>query len=130
MSARRVTKRLVRIFVKETYGTRDSHDTEHSLLAVVGNTTVIEGRVGVIDDLVENEGLILHARFEGLISGGIAKVELRRLGDGVRASSPNEANGITDGSIDGEWNITENTLSGSDDDGVGGARARVTVIRA
>ena len=81
-------------------------------------TAVEEGRVGVVDDLVEGEALVLLAGGKRRVAGLVADLELRRLGDGVHVGVPLELDGITDGGIHCERNISENTLSRGDDDSV------------
>jgi hypothetical protein len=66
------------------------NDTEHSFLAVGGGSAVEEGRVSVIDNLVEHEALVLLARREGAVRGLVARGELRGLGDGVVVSTPHK----------------------------------------
>lgn len=86
-------------------------------------TAVEEGRVGVIDNLREREGLVLGAGSEGSVGGLVARSQLRRLGDGVVVGAPHEQDGVTDRGIDGERNVTENTLGRCDDDSVGSTAA-------
>jgi len=85
-----------------------------------------EDRVGVVDDLLKDEVLQLNARGEGNIGSLVARSELRALGDGVVVSAPDELDGIADGSVEGEGDVTEDTLSGSNPDnmslaGLGGS---------
>ena len=94
------------------------NDTEHALGAVVGNGTVEEGGVGIVDNLLEDEVLQLDTRGEGGVRGLVARSELRALGNGVVVSTPDELDGIADGSVDGEGNVTEDTLGRSDPDDV------------
>jgi len=91
---------------------------KHALFAVSRGTAVVEGRVGVVDDLAESEALILLARSEGGGGSLVAREELRRLGDGVLVGAPHELDCIADGSVNGEGNIPEGALSGSNDNGV------------
>ena len=105
-------------------------DTEHTLLAMGRYTAVEEGRVGIVDDLREDEALVLHARRESMIGSLVAKLELRRLGHGVVLGTPDELDGVTDGGVDGEGHVTEDTLGGGNDDGVGRASAAGAVVAA
>ena len=93
-------------------------DTEHALGAVVGNGAVEEGGVGIVDNLLEDEVLQLDTGGEGGIRGLVARSELRALGNGVVVSTPDELDGISNGSVDGEGDVTEDTLSRSDPDDV------------
>ena len=88
-------------------------DTEHALRAMVGNGAVEEYGVRIVDDLLEDEVFQLKTRGEGRIGGRVARSELRALGDGVVVSAPDELDCITDGSIDGEGDVTKDTLGGS-----------------
>lgn len=103
-------------------------DTEHSLLAVFSNSTVVEGGLGIVDNLIEGEGLVLFAGSERSFFGRVAKVELRTFGDGVWSSSPNKSDSITNRGVDGEGNISENTLSWGNPDSVSGTAALSVVI--
>jgi len=94
-------------------------DTEHALGAMVGNGTVEEDRVGIVDDLLEGEILHLNARGEGRIRSLVARSELRALGNGVVVSAPDELDSVADGSVDGEGDVTKDTLSRSNPDDVG-----------
>ena len=85
---------------------------------MVGNSAVEEGGVGIVDNLLEDEVLQLDTRGEGGIGGLVARSELRALGNGVVVGTPDELDGIADGSVDGEGNVTEDTLSRSDPDDV------------
>ena len=67
-----------------------------------------------------NEGLVLLARSEGLVTGLVAKFELGGLGHGVVICAPNKFDGIADRCIDGEGDISKDTLRGRDPDGVCG----------
>ena len=51
--------------------------TEHTLLAMGGDTTVEECRVSIIDNLSEDEALVLDTRSEGTISSLVANCFLR-----------------------------------------------------
>ena len=94
-------------------------DSKHSLLTVSGNTAVVECRVGIIDDLSEGEALVLYAGSERFIEGLVADLQLRRLRDGMHISMPDELNRVTDRSVRHEGHVAQDTLSRSDDDGVG-----------
>ena len=94
------------------------NDTEHTLATVGGNCAVEEDGIGVVYDLLEDEVFELAARGKGRILSGIARSELRALGDGVVVSTPDELDGITDGSVDSEGHITEDALGGSNIDDV------------
>lgn len=85
---------------------------------MVWNGTVEEDRVGIVDDLLKDEVFQLKTRGEGRIQSGVARSELRPFGDCVVISAPNEFDGITDGSVDGEGNITKDALGGSNVDNV------------
>lgn len=87
-----------------------------------GGTAVEERRVGVVNNLVEGEVLVMSARSERLVGSLVAKLKLRRLGDGVVVSPPYETDGVANRGVDSERNVTENTLCRSDDNGVGRAR--------
>lgn len=58
------------------------------------------------------------ARSEGRVAGLVAKFELGGLGHGVVICAPNEFDGVADGCVDGEGDISKDTLSGRDPDGV------------
>lgn len=96
-------------------------DTEHSALAVTTNGAVEVSGPGVGNDLAEDEVLDLRARSEGTLFSPVARQELGGLGDGVVVGPPSELDGLTDGGVHGEGNVTEDTLGGSDNDGVGDA---------
>lgn len=68
--------------------------------------------------ILTNEGLVLRARSEGLVTGLVAKIELGRLGHSVVVCAPNEFNGVANRCVDSEGNISKNTLSRRDPDGV------------
>jgi hypothetical protein len=80
---------------------------------------VEEDRVGIVDDLLKDEVLQLNTRGEESIGSLVARSELRTLGDGVVVSTPDELDGITDGSVDSEGDITEDALGRSNPDDVG-----------
>ena len=84
-------------------------------------TTVVEGGVGVVNNLIESEVLVVSSRSEGSGRGLVAKLKLGGLGDGVVVCSPDETNGISDRRVNGERNVTENTLGRSNNNGVGHA---------
>ena len=102
------------------------NDTEHSFVAMVGNGTVEEGGVGIVDDLLKDEVLQLDTRGEGGVGSLVARSELRTLGNGMVIGTPDEFDGIADGSVDGKRNVTEDTLGRSDPDDVSLAGGRVT----
>lgn len=106
-------------------------DTEHSLGTMIGNGAVEECGIGIVDDLLEYEVFQLKTGGKGRIRSRVAGSELRALGDGVVISTPDELDGITDGSIDGEGNITKDTLGRSniDDVSLAGLGWRVIVRR-
>ena len=79
-----------------------------------GNGTVDEEGVGVVDDLLEDKVLQLKTRGKGRVGSRVARSEFRALGDGVVVSTPDEFDGVADGSIDGEGNVTKDTLGWSD----------------
>lgn len=88
-------------------------------IPVTRSTAVEVDRVGVVNDLLKDESCVLLAGSEGAVASLVARSELARLGDGVVVRAPHEHDGITDGRVHGERNVTENTLRRSDDDGVG-----------
>lgn len=94
-------------------------DTEHSLLAMAGGTAEEVRWLGVIDNLVVDEVLVLDTRGEEGITSAVAREESRGLGHGVVVGAPHELDGVTDGGVDGEGNVTQDTLGGGDNDGVG-----------
>ena len=83
-----------------------------------GNGAVEEERVGIVDDLLKDEVLQLNARGEGRVGSLVAGSELRAFGDGVVVSTPDELDGITNGSVDGEGDVAEDTLGRSNPDDV------------
>lgn len=91
-----------------------------------GSSTVVERRVGVIDNLSERKALVLFARCEQMVRRLVAKLNLRGLGHCVVVGTPHEHDRIANGCVEGEWDIAENTLSGSNYDGVGCARSRAS----
>ena len=99
-----------------------------------GGTAVVEDGVGVVDDLVEDEALVVRARGKRRIAGLVADLELRGLGDGVDVSTPHETDSVANGSVGGEGDVTQDTLGRGDDDGVGdtvsASAARVVVAGA
>jgi len=80
---------------------------------------VEEDRVGIVDDLLKDEVLQLNARGEGSVGSLVARSEDGALGDGVVVGAPDEFDGITDGSVDGEGDVAEDTLGRSNPDDVG-----------
>lgn len=84
-----------------------------------GNGAVEEDRIGVVDDLLKGEVLELNTRGERRIGSLVARSELGALGDGVVVSTPDELDGITDGSVDGEGDVTEDTLGRGNPDDMG-----------
>jgi hypothetical protein len=77
---------------------------------MVGNSTIEEGGVGVVDDLLKDEVLEVKTRRNRRVGSRIAGSELRALGHGVVVGAPDELDGVTDGSVDGEGDVTEDTL--------------------
>ena len=100
-------------------GVRRVDDTEHAFGAVGGNGAVEEDRIGVVDDLLKGEVLELNTRGERRIGSLVARSKLRALGDGVVVSTPDELDGITDGSVDGEGDVTKDTLGRGNPDDMG-----------
>ena len=97
-------------------------------LPVTGGTAVEESGVGIVHDLVESEAHIVGAGCERRIRRLVAKLEFRGFRDGVVVGVPDEVDGVTDGSVDGERNVAKNTLGRCNNDSVGntiagGARA-------
>lgn len=86
---------------------------------MTGGTAVVEDRVRVVDNLVEGEALVVAAGRERRIAGLVADLELRGLGHGVDVGVPDEVDGVTDGGVGGEGDVTQDTLGGGNDDGVG-----------
>lgn len=120
----------------------DIHDTEHALLAMAWSVAEVEGGIGGVNNLgdcerfalsvlstaeyrtiLTDEVLVVLAGGEESITRLVARQELRALGDGVVVGTPHELDGVTDGRIQGEGNVTQDALSRGDDDGVGGASA-------
>lgn len=95
------------------------NDTEHALGAVVGESAIEEDGVGIVDDLFKGEALLLNTGGERRIGSLVARSKLRSLGDGVVVCAPDELDGITDGSVDGERDITKDTLGRSNPNDVG-----------
>ena len=93
-----------------------------------GNGAVEEKRICVVDNLFKDEVLQLNTGSEGRVGSLVARSKLRALGDGVVVGAPDELDGITDGSVDSERDITEDTLGRSDPhdvclSGLGGRRS-------
>ena len=83
-----------------------------------GNGAVEEERVCIVDDLLKDKVFQLKTRGKGRIRSRVARSELRTLCDGVVIGAPDKLDGITDGSVDGERDITEDTLGRSNIDDV------------
>ena len=99
-------------------------DTEHTLLAMRGNTAIKEGRVGVVDNLLNCSNHLMsavrtHAKcilptYEVLgldtgskgcgVRGLIAWTQFRALGHSVVIGTPDELNGIPDAGINFQRN--------------------------
>ena len=86
-------------------------------------TAIEEGRVGIVDNLRERERLVLGAGSERGVGGLVTGSQLRRLGDGMVVGAPHEQDSVTDRGIDGEGNVTEDTLRRCNNDGVGSTTA-------
>ena len=69
--------------------------------------------------ILTHEALVLFARCERRVGCLVANLKLGRLGDRVVVGTPHKHDGIANGCVKGEGHITENTLSGSNDDSVG-----------
>ena len=61
----------------------------------------------------------MDTRDEEAITSAVARKEGRGLGHSVVVGTPHELDGVTDGSVDGEGNVTEDTLGGCNNDSVG-----------
>jgi hypothetical protein len=85
-----------------------------------------EDGLGGVDDLGEGEGSALDTRGEECVAGLVAGSELIGLGDGVVLGVPLELDGVTDGCVDGERNVTEDTLGRCNDDSVGSTSSVAT----
>ena len=83
-----------------------------------GYTAVEEYRVSRVDDLVEDKALVLDTGGEWFIRSLVAKLEFGGLGNSVHVGVPLELDGITDGGVHCERNISENTLHWGNDDSV------------
>jgi len=71
------------------------------------NTAVEPDGVSVVDNLVENETLVLRTGRKGTRGGSlVTDFKSRGLGHGVGAGTPLERNGVADGSIGGEGDIS------------------------
>ena len=77
---------------------------------MTGCCAVEEDRVGIVNDLIESEALVMCARSKEARCSLVADLELRGLRDGVVVRHPDEMDGITNGSVHSEGNISENTL--------------------
>ena len=93
-------------------------DSEHTLLAMGGYTAVEERRVRRVNDLGEDKALVLDTGGEWCIGSLVAKLELGGFGNSMHVGVPLELDGITDGGIHRERDISENTLSWGNDDSV------------
>jgi len=91
---------------------------------VSGGSTVEEGRVGVVNDLGEDEALVLFTRSERSVRCLVARSQFGTLSDGVFVGSPHELDSVSDRGVDSEGVVTEDTLSRSDNDRVGAAGSR------
>jgi len=86
---------------------------------MAGGTAEEVGRLSVVDNLVVDEVLVLDTGGEEGITSAVAREESRGLGHGVVVGTPHELDGVTDGGVDCEGNVTQDTLGGGDDNGVG-----------
>lgn len=111
-------------------GSRGVEHTPHASLTVTGSTAVVEDGGGVVDGLLELEAHVLLAGSEGVVSGLVARKELRRLGDGVVVGPPHEVDGVTRGNGHHRRNEPLDTLSRRNDDSVGLAARRARAVRA
>jgi len=102
-----------------TEGAGGVDDAEHALLTMLGCTTVEEVGGGIVDDLVEDEALILFTGSKWRVSGLVARQELAGLGHGVVVGTPLEHDGVTNGGVEGEWDVTKDTLGGGNNNSVG-----------
>jgi len=92
-------------------------DTEHSLGAVGRDSAVEVDGLVIGDSLGELSGALLDTRGEEGISGLVAEVESRSLGDGVVLGAvPDELDGLADGDVDHGGNVTENAILRSNED--------------
>jgi len=89
------------------------------------SAAVVDKGVGVVDNLVEYEALVLCARGERMVRGLVARLQFRGLGDSVVVGAPHEPNCVTHGSVKGEGNVTKNTLAGCNNDGMCGTSTAV-----
>jgi len=92
--------------------------------------TVEEGRVRVVDNLFKDKRFVLRARSKWSIVRFIARSESRGLGDRVYISAPHKFDGVADGRVDSKRNITQNTLSGSNNNSICSAAARASCTGA
>jgi hypothetical protein len=86
--------------------------------------------IRIVDMVLTNESLVLLARCEGSVGRLVAKRKLGGLGNSVVVGTPNEFDSVPNGCVDGEGNITENTLCRSNIDGVGRAATGAAATRA
>ena len=73
--------------------------------------------------VLTDEVLVLSSGCEQGVTRAVAREQSGRLGDGVVVGTPHEFDGVTDSCINGERNVTQNTLSRSNNDGVGSTSA-------
>ena len=71
-----------------------------------------------------DEALVLFTRSERSVRGLVARSQFGTLSDGVLVGSPHEFDSVSDRGVDSEGVVTEDTLSRSDNDGVGAAGSR------
>lgn len=83
---------------------------------MTGCCAVEEDGVGIVNDLIEREALVVCARSKEARRGLVADLELRGLRDSVVVGHPDEVDGVTDGSVHSEGNISQNTLGRSNND--------------
>lgn len=103
--------------VEQSMNTHKSHKLKD--IPVSRGTTVVEERVGVVHGLGEGETKVALACSESsTVRGLVARGQFAGLRDGVVVRSPYPVEGVTDGCVDGERNHPEDTLGGSDVDGV------------
>lgn len=92
------------------------------------STAIEEGRIGIVDGLVEGESAILLSRRKWLVFGLVAREELRRLGNGMVTRHPDEMDSVADGRIDEGRHKAKDTCAGSNDDRVVCGRAARTGV--
>lgn len=103
-------------------GSRDAgrvDNAKHAFLAMGGNPAIEEEWVGVIDDLFKDEILDLDTGSERCIRSLVARCQLGALCNGVVVGPPHELDSITHARVEGERNISEDTLGRCDDHSVG-----------